>query len=230
MLLLLVSGLVAGAQTSKLQAERNFFRTKEHNTSVLYAMSNELTAKRGREQIAATVSRHVKDAFHAKAIVWFPGTKLEELREEESARWAYEHQQSSGRGTTTLPGAQSYYVPLKGTDYVLGVMPSDHEFSSDEREMIHTFANLAASALERADIAEMAEKTKVEAEGEKLRNALLSAVSHDFRTPLASIKGVISSLLMEDNRLSPEDKKDLRLLPRMAKWHDWNALSATCWK
>jgi two-component system sensor histidine kinase KdpD len=58
-------------------------------------------------------------------------------------------------------------------------------------------------------VAELAEHHKVEAEGEKLRNALLSAVSHDFRTPLASIKGVISSLLMEENRLSPDDKKDL---------------------
>ncbi len=89
-------------------------------------------------------------------------------------------------------------------------MPRDnHAFAPDEREMIQTFANLAASALERAEISEVAEKTKVEADGEKLRNALLSAVSHDFRTPLASIKGVISSLLMDDNRLHPDDKKEL---------------------
>jgi len=210
LLLLLVSGIIAGAQTSKLQAERNFFRTKEHNTSVLYAMSNELTATRGREQIVATTSHHIEEAFNAQAIVWSPSTKLEVLREEQAARWAYEHQQSSGLGTTTLPGAQGYYIPLKGTEYVLGVMPRTHQsFTADEREMIHTFANLAASALERTDIAEMAEKTKVEAEGEKLRNALLSAVSHDFRTPLSSIKGVISSLLMEDNRLQPDDKKEL---------------------
>jgi len=210
LLLLLVSGIVAGAQTSKLQAERNFFRTKEHNTSVLYAMSNELTATRGREHIIATISRHVEEAFSAQAIVWSPSTKLAELREEQAAHWAYEHQQPSGLGTTTLPGAQAYYVPLAGTGYVLGVMPRARQgFTADERDMIHTFANLAASALERTDIAEVAEKTKVEAEGEKLRNALLSAVSHDFRTPLASIKGVISSMLMEDDRLQPDDKKEL---------------------
>jgi len=213
LVLLLISGIVAGAQTSKLQAERNFFRTKEHNTSVLYAMSNELTAMRERERIVTAIARHVEDAFGATAIVWFPESKIPELREEQAARWAYEHQQPAGLGTPTLPGAAGYYMPLAGTDHALGVLgltPRErHSFSTSEHEMIQTFANLAASALERADIAEVAERTKVEAEGEKLRNALLSAVSHDFRTPLASIKGVISSLLMEDNRLQPDDKQDL---------------------
>jgi len=213
LLLLLMSGIIAGAQTSKLQAERNFFRTKEHNTSVLYAMSNELTATRGREIIITTISHHIKEAFNAAVTVWFPEWPMSELREEQAARWAYDHNQPAGLGTSTLPGASGYYVPLAGTDRVLGVLgltPRDpRAFTSDEREMIHTFANLAASALERADTAEIAEKVKVEAEGEKLRNALLSAVSHDFRTPLASIKGVISILLMEDSRITPEDRKDL---------------------
>ncbi len=103
--LLLISGIIAGAQTSKLQAERNFFRTKEHNTSVLYAMSNELTATRSREHIIATISRHVEEAFDAAAIAWFPESKITELREEQAARWAYEHQQPAGLGTPTLPGA-----------------------------------------------------------------------------------------------------------------------------
>jgi len=211
LLLLLICGIIAGAQTSKLQAERNFFRSKEHNTSVLYAMSNELTATRGRERIIATISRHVAEAFDASVIVWFPQSNIAELREEQAARWAYEHQQPAGLRTPTLPGARGLYVPLSGTTHVLGVLglTPNHPFSIDEREMIQTFANLAAAALERADIADIAEKNKIEAEGEKLRNALLSAVSHDFRTPLASIKGVISSLLMEDNRMQPEDKKEL---------------------
>ncbi len=214
LLLLLVSGMIAGAQTSRLKAERNFFRIKEHNTSVLYAMSNDLTATRGREAIIGVICRHVEEAFSARAICWFNDTPLEDLREEQAAKWAYEHGQATGLGTATLPGAQGYYVPLRGGVQVLGVLgliPNQAASNADARGMIQTFANLAASALERSAISELAEKTKLEAEGEKLRNALLSAVSHDFRTPLASIKGVISSLLMEDGRLSAEDVKDLLL-------------------
>lgn len=213
LLLLLITGIIAGAQTSKLRAERNYFRTKEHNTSVLYAMSNELTATRDRDPIVSAISRHVEEAFDADTLVWFTDTPIDELREQQAAHWAFEHQQPAGLGTSTLPGARGYYVPLVGTGHsmgVLGLTPRQNRiFANDERDIIQTFANLAVSALERAEITEIAEKTKIEAEGEKLRNALLSAVSHDFRTPLASIKGVISSLLMEDDRLQSGDKKDL---------------------
>lgn len=212
LVLLLITGTIAGAQTSQLQQERNFFCRKERNTAALYAMSNALTAKRGRENIVAVIRQHLQEAFDAEALIWFPDSDtLSELREQEAARWAYQHRQPSGMGTSTLAGARGYYLPLEGTNGVigtLGVVPkSQRLFTASEREMIHTFGNLAATALERVSISEIAEKSKLEAEGEKMRNALLSSVSHDFRTPLASIKGAISSIIIGE--LPDAERKEL---------------------
>ncbi len=211
--LLLITGVIAGAQTSKLQQERNFFRQKERNTAALYGMSNALTAKRERDNIISVIRQHLEEAFDATALVWLPdGEALAELREQEAARWAYENKQPSGMGTPTLAGARGYYLPLEGTSGIMGVLGlvphTERQFTTSECEMIKTFGNLAATALERVAIAEMAEKSKVEAEGEKLRNALLSSVSHDFRTPLASIKGVISSMMI-DEQLPTGERKEL---------------------
>ena len=64
-------------------------------------------------------------------------------------------------------------------------------------ELLEALATITASALERAISAELVEKTLIEAESEKLRNILLSSVSHDLRTPLAAITGAASALLLE---------------------------------
>jgi two-component system sensor histidine kinase KdpD len=90
---------------------------------------------------------------------------------------------------------------------VIGMMPHEEEatgYSSDEIRLMENFTTITASALERAHTAEMVEKTMLEAEGEKLRNILLSSVSHDLRTPLPAITGAASTLLMEESSITPE--------------------------
>ncbi len=224
-LLLLVTGIIGGMQTSRLRAQGQYFRTKERNTAALYAMSTKLTATRGRENITAVIREHLEHAFDAVATVWLPdpadpGTIIlashpgikEDVKEEQVAWWAYEREEPAGAGTSTLPGARGYYVPIEGTADVVGVfgiIPNQpgRVLTAEERGMLETFGSLAASALERADIADVAEKRKVETETERLRNTLLSSVSHDLRTPLASIKGSISSLMVDKGNIS-EDTRD----------------------
>lgn len=76
-------------------------------------------------------------------------------------------------------------------------------------DTLETLASITASALERASAAEMMESTRIEAESEKLRNILLSSVSHDLRTPLAVITGSASTLLLEGSKISEEFRKEL---------------------
>jgi two-component system, OmpR family, sensor histidine kinase KdpD len=95
---------------------------------------------------------------------------------------------------------------------VLGIKPHAENISnyaSDQLELLETFASIIATALERANAAELVEKTLVEAESEKLRNILLSSVSHDLRTPLAAITGAASTLLIEGGKITEEYKKEL---------------------
>src|SRR5262249_20550773 len=72
-----------------------------------------------------------------------------------------------------------------------------------------TFAGQIALALERAQLAERAERASIDAKAEGLRNALLASISHDLRTPLAVISGASSSLVEKSAQLTPQAREDL---------------------
>jgi two-component system sensor histidine kinase KdpD len=119
--------------------------------------------------------------------------------EEAVALWAYQHGQPAGRGTSTLPAASVRYLPLKtthGTVGVLGAKPNSQGdlLAPEQRQFLDAYANLAALAVERAQLDEQASQTQVLRATEKLQTALLNSISHDLRTPLASISGTLDSL------------------------------------
>src|SRR2546427_10424634 len=79
----------------------------------------------------------------------------------------------------------------------------------DAPEQLHqleTFANQIALAIERANLANEAQDAQVRIETERLRNSLLSSVSHDLRTPLATITGAISTILDGGTRLDSQTR------------------------
>ncbi|MGX4737476.1 ATP-binding protein [Kitasatospora griseola] len=78
-----------------------------------------------------------------------------------------------------------------------------------DRRMLGAFANQAAVLLERRRLAGEAAAARREAEGNRIRTALLAAVSHDLRTPLAGIKAAVTSLRAEDVEWDPEDEAEL---------------------
>lgn len=223
--LLLATGFFASLQTSNLQAQSRFFRRKERNTAALYAMSRAMTNARLRGELVAVIQHHMEQALDGTAMLFFPdahgdlelATKspvIAGVKEEVVVRWVYHQNQPAGLGTNTMPTAGGYFVPLQGSSGVFGVLgliprESGHQFNPEEKDMVDTFGALASAALERVHVSVVAEHSKIEAEGEKLRNALLSSVSHDLRTPLASIKGAISSLLLNDERSSPAERVSL---------------------
>jgi two-component system, OmpR family, sensor histidine kinase KdpD len=113
-----------------------------------------------------------------------------------------------------LPGASALYVPLlasTGAIGVLGVRPPDrHAMDAPERlHQLETFAGQTALALERARLADEAKEAEVRIESERLRNSLLSSVSHDLRTPLATITGAISTILEDGERLDATTRREL---------------------
>ena len=130
------------------------------------------------------------------------------------AQWVYDHQHMAGLGTTTLPSAEALYLPLvaaRGTVGVLGVQPAQaHRLLTPEQvALLETFASQTALALERALLAEEAQQAQVQIETERLRNSLLSSVSHDLRTPLTAITGATSTLLERGYTLDPPTRHEL---------------------
>jgi len=130
------------------------------------------------------------------------------------SQWVYAHRQLAGLGTPTLPGVTALYLPLvapRGPVGVLGARPADRHAldAPEELHQLETFANQTALAIERAQLADEARQSQVRIETERLRNSLLSSVSHDLRTPLATITGAASTLLENGSRLDAGTRREL---------------------
>lgn len=116
-----------------------------------------------------------------------------------AAKWTFESNTPAGRGADTLPGAKRLFLPLRTARGAVGVVGVDRDaagqlFNPEQKRLMDALADQAAIAIERvtlvADIA-VAERA---AETDRLRQALLTSISHDLRTPLASIMGASSTL------------------------------------
>jgi two-component system sensor histidine kinase KdpD len=222
--MLLVS-LVLGRLTGRIRDQAEAAREREQRTAALYALSRELAGARRREDVLAAALRSVQDTFAVKAAVFLPGPEgrveaasptpytLDD-RERAVAQWSYDHGQAAGQGTKTLPAAAAMYLPLTVSDRVLGVLglqAADSGFFRDpaRRRLIEALSGQTAVALERLALTEQTRRTSVEFEAERLRNALLSSLSHDMRAPLASIEQAASTLLQAPERAEPSTRRDL---------------------
>jgi two-component system sensor histidine kinase KdpD len=225
-LVMLLTGLVISTLTARVQFQAESARRRERRTAALYAISRELAATQNHEQIARIALKHVGEASDVLAVVLLPdpdrklvptGTQPDGLalsqHDEAVAKWVLEHGQTAGRGTATLPGAEGIYLPLitsRGTVGVLGVVPSGATQAVDleQLHLLEAFAGLVALALQRADLEAEADRIQLDIETERLRSSLLSAVSHDLRTPRSEITGAGSTLLDSDHSLDPKVRRE----------------------
>ena len=155
-------------------------------------------------------------ANHQSPITNYQLLELDE-RELSVAQWVYEHNEPAGQGTRTLASSLALHLPLRGSRGVVGVLAvrwpeqvtSASLRSAERMRALETFANQTALALERARLAEEAGRARARSEVEQTRSNLLSAVSHDLRTPLAAITGAASSLLDNESAFAPETRREL---------------------
>ncbi len=117
--------------------------------------------------------------------------------------WQLEH--ATGPEATDDPAAATVQIQA-GDDAVLALFGA--VASADDRIILGAFAAQLATALEQRRLRAEAAEAEVMAEGDALRTALLRAVSHDLRTPLASIKASVSSLLQDDVAWSEHDERE----------------------
>ena len=223
---MLIVAMVIGGLAARIRAQAESARERELRVAALYAMSRELASSRAVEALLAVAIRHITEVFGARVVVLLPDASRRlgggdapgaefpmDPSEVAVSQWVYEHGQVAGQGTDTLPGAKGLYLPLlgsRGTVGVLGLRPTDPRKlqAPEQLHQLEAFASQTALAIERARLAEEAEQAQVHAETERLRNSLLSSVSHDLRTPLASITGAASTLL-EGERLDAATRRDL---------------------
>ena len=215
---LIISTLMDRARTRAAAS-----RQREQHTAALYALSRELATAQSLNNIVQMAVQHLGSAFGAKVTVYLPGPGSQlalfgELqtseRDQSVARWAFDHTQKAGLGTATLPGADYLNLPLAAGGKVVGVLAvkpdrPDRFGDPEQVHLLEAFAGQVAGAVERLRLSREAEQIKVEVETERLRNSLLSAVSHDLRTPLAAIAGASSTLIESDSKLDPATRREL---------------------
>jgi two-component system sensor histidine kinase KdpD len=225
---LLAVGLVISTLAARAQEQALAARRREAQTSALYELSQRLANVSSLPEIAQTTVNHVQTTLNGPAALFLPDDTGEHLilqattadfeLETEGfavADWVFRHGQPAGRYTETLTGVAGYYLPLLASGQVIGVMSvavSDdykHSFASEQRHLLNSFSSQAALALEKAHLAEQARRTRLLEETEKLQTTLLNSISHDLRTPLASITGALSSILDDASLLTEEAKIDL---------------------
>ena len=208
-----VVAIIVSHLTRRIRDQADSARRREQRTASLYAVSRELAQASSREALLESAARHLRADFGAKIAVLVPGPKetlTTALADEGTfaadekdlgvAEWVWSHGRAAGATTDTLPSSRALFVPLhgaRGRAGVLGVYAKDMRplRDPDERQLLDTFARVIGSALERTELADEAKRARIRIETEQLRNALLSSVSHDLRTPLAVVTGAASTLL-----------------------------------
>jgi len=214
--------VVVGTLTLRLREQRTGAVRRERSTSALYALSRELGAAVDAPGVAAVCVKAAAEAFDGAA-VFLRARGREELDalaaspqgaelapdERAVAQWAVDHGRPAGRGTDTLPGEPVLCIPVRAWGDVLAVLAvRTADERSDARVLLEALARQAAIALDRVNLAEEARDAALRAKTEELRSGLLSAVSHDLRTPLATITGAATTL-RESAALAPAQRREL---------------------
>lgn len=131
------------------------------------------------------------------------------------ADWSYQHQQVAGHGTDTRPATALRYFPLKApmrTRGVLAVEPSPALANPDVVRLLDSMLAQLALALERVHFVEVAQQALLKIEGERLRSTLLSALSHDLRTPMTVMNSLVHSLAQPHLSLAEQQQRQQALL------------------
>jgi two-component system sensor histidine kinase KdpD len=209
---MLAVGLITAKLTTGLKYQAGVASRREQRVRALYEMSRDLSGALLPEQIAEICQRFAEAVFgastaivladdsdHLQAPVEAPGpTPAIDLG---ICQWAFDHGTEAGCGTDTLAGSPILYVPLRAPMRIRGVLALEPRnarrlMAPEQRRLLDTFARLIAISLERVHYVNVAQLTTVQMESERLRNSLLSAISHDLRTPLSALVGLADSMFL----------------------------------
>jgi two-component system sensor histidine kinase KdpD len=217
---MLAVALVAGQLTAGLQYQAQMATRRESRVRALYEMARELSGALLPQQIAEICDRFLEAEFAARSVLLLLDDGGRVLAPADSAvgehaapielglaQWAVDHGEAAGLGTDTLPANPILYVPLKAPMRVRGliaVMPTSPERlqGPEQGRLLDTVARLIAIALERVHYVDVAQQSTLQIESERLRNSLLSAISHDLRTPLTVLIGLADSLRLAQPALT----------------------------
>jgi len=224
---MLAVALTMSRLTARIREQRQATADRERHTATLYALDHELTAAPDLPALIRVIATHLgrsagglatvitdEDLGHQDAPAWPADPLFDDPAVRVAGAWALSHQEPAGWGTRQCAEAPALLVPLGGETGLLALVvirPEDPQqrIAGGALDLVRDQAQLAAGTWERQLMAEHSQRARAEVEAERLRTALLSSLSHDLRTPLASIEGAASSLLDDPGSLTSADHREL---------------------
>ncbi|HEY4373849.1 MAG TPA: DUF4118 domain-containing protein [Burkholderiales bacterium] len=219
-IVMLAVGLITGQLTAGLRFSARVAAHREERSRALFELARDLSSALEAGQVTQASRTALAREFRAEVGLYVLGMDETLHLEGEgapgldaaTAQWSFDRAQPAGLTTDTLPGSAYLYLPLKAamrTRGVLAIRPDSRRLLMipEQRRQLETFAALVAIALERVHYVEVAQGATLKIESERLRNSLLSAMSHDLRTPLAALYGLTDTLALSPPPLSPPQQE-----------------------
>ena len=225
---LLIVAVFTSDLTARLRTAVENMRQGAQMTEALYEFSRKLTGIARIDDLLWATAHQMAMMLKARVILMLPSDGTLQVAggyppddrlsaaDLEAAQLAWLGSRITGRGTGSASASDRLFLPMRSVEGPVGVIGIDRDwtgeagmFDTDERRLLEALADQAGIAIARALLANVAEKARVAAEREDLRLALLSAISHDFRTPLASIIGSASSLRSLGDRFDAATRTEL---------------------
>lgn len=228
--IMLIVTFTIGTLTNKIQKEAFNSSQRENRTRNLYMVSKKLLSATGTSDVVGIGIKYLSRLLERTVICYleqdnkfstpfiYTATKGEKDRsllnkdEEAVAYWTFLNDKESGAGTDTFYGAKGYYMPLKSHGKILGVLGIScisGTLNPEQKFIFETVASQIYIALDREILAETQKKSNLEIESERLRSNLLRSISHDLRSPLAGIKGAVSTIIETGELISEKTKGEL---------------------
>lgn len=220
----LAVAIIAGGLASRIREQAEVARIRAAALQSLYDFSRKLaTTAKGDDaiwlavsQLQASLKRKVvllvpRKGDLAVTAAWPPDTELD-VTDMTAARWTHDKREPAGHGTGTLPNSRFEFRPLLGPHGIVGVCGIEHSGASldlNAERSLTAILDQTAIALDRARLADETVEQAARLEGERYREALLSSISHDLRTPLATITGAVTGLRQLGERMTQENRDDL---------------------
>jgi two-component system sensor histidine kinase KdpD len=198
----------AGLATSRLKANERMLEIREKRISLLRDLASSLAGRNGLTNILETGTSFIRAAFKGEAVILLAGeegnlstrcpsdTVTLDEKDDSAALYCLRNDQSSGKGTNTLPSSAWHFVPMDTPNGIIGVTGIKQEgVWTDENELfLNTIARTLSLAVEREELAEESRARALARESERISGLILDSVSHELRTPLTVIKGSASVL------------------------------------
>jgi two-component system sensor histidine kinase KdpD len=220
----IAAAILAGGIASRIREQATVATERARITEALYDLSSKLSAAARSDDVVAAAAAQL-NGFLKRPILFFlpvdgelepaaswPPDAVAEVIDVAAARWAFERDEDAGAGTGTLPASGFQFRPLRSPQGVIGVCGFRYDAqpldSGDER-IFGATVHQAAIAIDRARLSKAAMEQTAKLAGDRFRSALLSSISHDLKTPLATITGSVTSLKEFGERMPVESRRDL---------------------